>query len=935
MTPHSPASIPRPGRAAVLAAGVVAMIALSLDGALLPSAASAQEQDPEQLRQQAEQLLGRPISDEEIMQMIQQSGLSPDEVRGRLEGRGVDPSLADPYLEAIEGRREEPDEETDTMSRVQIMSALQGAQQGDAAGDTTPGQRFGQQAPVGQQGPLAGSEVVRRIMEERLLLQRERERGPRIFGRELFLRSTTEFEPVKTGPVPDNYRVGPGDQVIVVLTGQVEESYERTVGPEGWIVLPEVGRIFASGRTMAELNDVLFRELSQAYSGLKEGPDATTDFDVTLGELRTNQVFVIGEVERPAAYEVSALGTAMTALYRAGGPARSGSFRDVVVTRDDSTVARLDLYDYLVEGDASSDVQLRQGDIVFVPPARNRVRLSGPVKRPALYEFREGETLRDVIRNAGGLEPDASLRRIQVERVAPEGGARPGQERRLLDVSAERLAGPGEEGGFGLEAGDRITLFAVLGDVQNQVSLSGGVWRPGTYSVTEDTRLWDVIERAGGLVPDAVQARAQIQRIREDDNTRRMIPVSLARDSADGPVENPRLEGRDQVIVFTRRNLSGRRAVSVGGWVRDPGVYSFLDGMTVADLLLKAGGLRTGAYTGSAEVARITISQARSDTLTRRYSVGLDSSYVFGSASEAEAAGTDSLGAEAAGFELQNLDALYVRKSPGYEPQQRVVITGEVQFPGPYSIQTRDERLTDVIRRAGGLTDEAYSEGFQLWRTEPVSPDDTLSAQQIAGRAVGGRDQQAESDTMPTFVGGQGDADSASARADSLRAAAGEAPSDDDDGDGRRTQRTRVGIDFPRALDEPGGQENLLVEPGDSIHVPEFKPTVAVRGAVGRETQVLWREGAGLGYYIDQAGGYAQEADEGRVRIQFANGEVDTKGGGFLFFEGGISDPDPGSTITVPAKPAQERGDGLTFGQLVPLITSVLGSITTIVVATN
>lgn len=931
MTPHFPASIPRPRRAAVLVAGAAAALAL-LCAPLVSAPAAAQQQDPEQLRQQAEQLLGRPISDQEIMQMIQQSGLSPDQVRGRLDARGVEPSLADPYLEAIEGRREEPDEETDTMSRVQIMSALQGAQRGGAAGDTTPGQLFGQQTPFGQQGPLAGSEVVQRIMEERLLLQRERERGPPIFGRELFLRSTTQFEPVKTGPVPDNYRIGPGDQIIVVLTGQVEQSYERTVGPEGWIVLPEVGRIFVSGRSMSELSDVLSRELSQAYSGIEDG---TTDFDVTLGELRTNQVFVIGEVERPAAYEVSALGTAMTALYRAGGPARSGSFRDVVVTRDDSTVTRLDLYDYLVEGDASSDVQLRQGDIVFVPPARNRVRLSGPVKRPGMYEFRDGETLRDVIRYAGGLEPDASLRRIQVERIADEGGARPGRERRILDVSAERLAGPDEAGGFGLRAGDRITLFAVLGDVRNQVSLSGGVWRPGTYSVTEDTRLWDVIDRAGGLVPDAVQARAQIQRLREESNTRRMIQVSLERDSAGEPAENPRLQGRDQVVVFARRNLMGRRAVSIGGWVRNPGVYSFVDGMTVADLILKSGGLRTGAYTGSAEVARVTISQARTDTLTRRYTVGLDSSYVFGSASEAEAAGTDSLGAEAANFGLENLDAVYVRRAPGYEPQQRVIITGEVQFPGPYSIQTRDERLTDVVRRAGGLTDEAYAEGFQLWRTEPVSPTDTLTAEQIAGRAVGGQDQQAEADTLPTFVGGREGADSVSERADSLRRAAGEAPSDDGDGDGRRMQRTRVGIDFPQALESPGGRENLLVEPGDSIHVPHYKPTVAVRGAVGRETQVLWREGAGLGYYIAQAGGYAQQADEGRVRIQFANGEVDTKGGGFLFFEGGIADPDPGSTITVPAKPPQERGGGLTFGQLIPIITSVLGSITTIVVATN
>jgi protein involved in polysaccharide export with SLBB domain len=895
----------------------------------LPSPLAAQ-QTPEQLRQQAEQLLGRPITDQEIMQMIQQSGLSAEQIRGRLQARGVEPSLADPYLEAIQGRKGEPQGETDTMSRIQIMSALGGAQAqaaGAAAGDTTT-------SPFGPGGALSGSQVVRRMLEEQLLLQRERERGPPIFGRELFLRSTTQFEPVKTGPVPDDYTLGPGDQVIVVLTGQVEQSYERTVGPEGWIVLPEVGRINVSGRTMAELNDVMFRELSRAYSGITRGDDATTDFDVTLGTLRTNQIFVIGEVERPAAYELSALGTAMTALYRAGGPARSGSFREAVVRRADTVAARLDLYDYMVEGDASSDIHLRQGDVVFVPPARNRVRLSGPVKRPGMYEFRQGETLRDVIRFAGGLEPDASLRRIQVERIAAEGGARPGQERMLLDVSADRLAGAGEEGGFGLRAGDRITLFAVLGDVRNQVSLSGGVWRPGTYSVTGETRLWDVLERAGGLLPDALQGRAQIQRLQED-NTRRLIPVSLAMDSAGEPVENPPLEGRDQVIVFARRNLRDRRAVSIGGWVRNPGVYPFIEGMTVADLILKAGGLRTGAYTARAEVARVQISQTRTDTLTRRYTVALDSSYVFGSASEAAEVGAEGLGGEAARFDLRSLDAVYVRKAPGFEPQQRVIVTGEVRFPGPYSIQTRSERLTDVVRRAGGVTDEAYVEGFQLWRTEPVSPTDTLSATEIAGRALGGQGQAAETDTLPTFVGGGEAADSAAARADSLQDEAGQAPEQDGDGGARRIRRTRVGIDFPRALQNPDGSENLLVEPGDSIHVPHYIPTVTVQGAVGRETQVLWRQGEGLDYYIDQAGGYAQTADEERVRVQFANGEVATRGGGFLFFGGGIADPDPGSTITVPQEPPRERGGGLTVGQLIPLITSVLGSITTIVVASN
>lgn len=878
---------------------------------------SAQE-TPDELRQQAEQALGRDLTDQEILRLLRESGLTPEQIRERLEERGYDPAAADPWLAVLEGRASEVPEGT---SARPVVDALAGTEAGRRAG-------------VDSLGRVSPQEV-------RTLGQaREPDRGPPVFGREVFRRATSEFQPVRTGPVPPDYRVGPGDQLVVVLTGAVQQAWELRVNDEGWIVVPDVGRIFVSGQEIERLRETLFQRLSESFASLL-GEDPATHLTVTVGGLRSNQVFVVGEVERPAAYTVSSLATVLTALYYAGGPTRNGSFRSVHVNRGGETVRTLDLYRYLVDGNTAADVRLEQGDVVFVPPAESRVEIQGPVARPGIFGLVEGEGLRDLIRYAGGTQADAELERVQIRRILPPEERGPGRDRAVLDVPVGDLEAADADA-VPLRDGDLVSVFAVLEEARNEVQLSGAVWRPGTYGVDEGTRLWDLIERAGGLRPDALRGRAQIQRLQED-YTRRMIPVSLDAGPDGQPAENPRIEGMDQVMVFARRELREDRAVSVGGWVREPGVYPFADGMTVADLVLQAGGLRTGVYVDSAEVARLIVSQARTDTLTRRYTVSLDSSLVFegregarsfyrslgGEAGPVAAAGD----AEAFGFELQNLDAVYVRRSPGFEPQRRVVLTGEVRFPGPYSLQTREERISDLVRRAGGLTDQAYAAGFQLWRESDLGREepDTLTARQIAARAQAGGDTVGQ-DTLPedrAAAGPEAAADSA-ARARARLTSGGPVP----EALGP-AGRTRVGVDFVEAMGRPGSDPDMLVEPGDSLHVPDYQPTVAVRGAVTVPTLVQWREGAGADHYVDQAGGYAPDADEGRTRVQFANGEVATRGGGFLFFGGGLPDPDPGSTVTVPFEPPEPPGQGISTGQLVTILTSVLGSITTIIVATN
>jgi protein involved in polysaccharide export with SLBB domain len=883
---------------------IAACIAACVATSLLPASVSGQSL--EQLRRQAELVLGRPISNQEALRLLQQSGLSSDQVRELLVGRGYPSDAADPYLAVLEGLT---DQVPGAATPVPLIEALTGT---DIASRLVPPDTIPSDLLLGLQGLGPSGTMV------------DEEPGPPIFGRDIFRRATTQFRPMMGGPAPADYRVGPDDELILVVTGDVELAYRLIVSREGWVAIPDVGRVDVNGLTITALRERFARRLAQVYSGITGDANATTFIDVSLGTLRTNLVYVIGEVERPGAYEISAFASVFEALYSAGGPNRGGSFRRVMVNRGRDTRATVDLYDYLLDGRGDAAPRLQQGDVLFVPVAERRVEVDGAIVRPSIYELLEGDVLTDVLEFAGGLTANASAARVQIERVLPPEQQRPGLNRVLLDIP---ITGSAAEREVSLVDGDRITVFAVLDDLRNSVRITGGVWRPGSYGVEPGMRLSQVLERAGGLLPDAYEGRVQIQRLQED-YTRRMIQVGLESDPDGKPLENPVIEPLDQIYVFARRNLREQRAISIGGWVREPGVYPHLDGMTVRDLILRAGGLRTGAYLGAVDIARVAIGQARNDTITRTFTVTLDSTLVFdvagGGAGNALVGGAQNVATQVASaeFVLQNLDAVYVRKAPGFEPQRRVVVTGEVMFPGPYSLQVRTERLTDLIARAGGLTGEAYAEGLQLWRSEERLAERDLTGVEIAGQAFG--------DTA--IVGIEREAIGVRASPGDTLSQVRQAPPVEPTPE--EVPRTRVGVDYIEALSDPQSSHNILVEPSDSVYVPRFIATVDVRGAVQAPTKVLFRSGAGAGYYIRRAGGYQQNADKGRTRVQLANGEVLTRGAKFLFFGGGLPEPDPGSVVTVPAKPPKKPG-GITFAQLATVLTGILTATATIIIATK
>lgn len=875
-----------PGRLAACAAAVLALLAGP------PGRQALQAQDIEQLRRQAEQALGRPISNQEALRLLQQSGLTPTQVRDLLQSRGYSRTLADPYLAVLAGEAENvptgtnPVPLVDALSGTDLLARLRGGQ------DTIPVDLF---------GGYPGLDLYGLGLAE--------EQGPPIFGREIFRRATTQFQPSATGPAPTDYQVGPDDELILVVTGDVEVAYRMTVSREGLVVVPDLGRVEVAGATIEQLRERFTRRLSEVYSGLTGDETATTFLDLSLGRLRTNLIYVIGEVERPGAYEISGFGSVFAALYAAGGPNRTGSFRRILVNRGQELQATVDLYDYLLDGRGEQAPRLQQGDVIFVPVASRRVELDGAIVRPGIYELADGDVLGDVLQFAGGLTASASGARVQIERTVPPEQQEPGLNRVLLDIP---ITGDAADRGEPLLDGDRITVFAVLEDVRNTVRITGGVWRPGSFGVEPGLRLWDLIDRAGGLLPDVYEGRAQIQRL-QPDYTRRMIQVGLDRDASGQPLDNPVIEPLDQVYVFARRSLREQRAVSIGGWVREPGVYPYVDGITVRDLILRAGGLRTGAYLGAVDVARVVIAQARSDTITRTFTVALDSTLVFDAA-----AGGDRAASERAGdFPLQNLDAVYVRKAPGFEPQRRVMVAGEVMFPGPYSLLSRSERIADLLVRAGGLTPEAYAQGIQLWRAEAQPEEEELTGVEIAGQTFG--------DTA--IVGIEDEAVTGGTESETAQAAPKPPPAP------RRQElaRTRVGVDYVEALRNPESVHNVLIEPNDSIFVPSFIPTVDVRGAVQAPTKVLFKDGEGGDYYIERAGGYLQKADKGRARVQLASGEILTRGGKFLFFGGGLPDPDPGSVITVPLKEEKPPGPGTL--QVLAVITGLITATATVVIA--
>ena len=527
---------------------------------------------------------------------------------------------------------------------------------------------------------------------------------PQPFGYDVFRYSPTTFEPLAYGPVDQDYPIGPGDELVLTMWGDAQLALTATVNREGAVVLPDVGTVPVNGLTLEGARSRIRAVLSRIYAGLRStGAGSPISLDLSLGKLRSIQVFLLGEVVKPGGYTVSSVSRVLNALYVAGGATRPGSLRDVRVIRGGQVVAHVDLYRLLLTGDAADETRLQNGDVIFVPPVGRRVKVSGPLRRNGLFELKDGENLTALLQMAGGPLADADLSRAQITRVVPPAlrDSLPGQDRLVLDVSLAAAA-QGHGGDVPLFDADALAAYSIGQDQRNTVTISGSsVLKPGVYEYRPGLRLRGLVALAGGLKPEAFLGRAQVTRT-ATDRARSILRVDLSRALAGDPQDDITLEPLDELAVLSKWDIEERGRVSIDGLVRHPGQYEYLGGMTLADLVFQAGGLTDDALVLSAELARVDL-RAQGGHIADTLRVPLER--------------TLSADSRASSFALERWDAVFVRRDPEYREQVFVSVDGEVRFPGRYALTRRDERVGDLVKRAGGLTELAYAPGASFSRT--------------------------------------------------------------------------------------------------------------------------------------------------------------------------------------------------------------------------
>lgn len=670
-------------------------------------------------------------------------------------------------------------------------------------------------------------------------------RGDQVFGRNIFNTRNLTFEPSVNLATPSNYRLGPGDEVIIDIWGASQNTIRQQISPEGTINISKIGPVNLSGMTVSAANDYLKAALNKIYNGLNNTTDPTSDIRLTLGNIRTIQINVMGEVVQPGTYALSSFSTVFHALYRAGGVSDIGSLRNVQLVRNGKNIATIDVYEFIMKGNTQDDIRLQEGDVVIVPAYDVLVKISGKVKRPMRFEMKKGESLSTLITYAGGFDADAYTRSLRV--VRQNGEEYEVNTVKDMDYSIYKMRN-----------GDVVTAEAILNRFTNKLEIRGAVYRPGIYQLSGKLNtIRELVNEAQGLTGDAFLNRAVLYRQRED-LTSEVVPVDI-RSIMDGTSPNLALMKNDILYIPSIHDLEDRGNVTVHGEVAHPDSYPYADNMTLEDLIIQAGGLREAASTVRIDVSRRIKnprSTADNDTIGQMYSFSLKDGFVIDGQP---------------GFILQPYDQVYVRRSPGYQAQQNVAIEGEILFGGNYAMTSREERLSDLVNKAGGPTSYAYLRGAKLTRVANASEKKRMSdVVRLMQRQLG------------------------EAMIDSL---------------GIRVEDTfTVGIDLEKALSNPKGNADLVLREGDVISVPKNNNTVTINGAVMVPNTVSYIQGKDVDYYLNQAGGYSDNAKKSKKFIVYMNGQVTkVKGSGKKQIE-------PGCEIIVPSKAKKKANIGNILG---------------------
>lgn len=660
-----------------------------------------------------------------------------------------------------------------------------------------------------------------------------------VFGRNIFNTRNLTFEPNSNMATPPNYQLGPGDEVIIDIWGASQTSIRQTITPDGTINMQELGPIYLSGMTVEEANRFLKNKLGTVFS------NENNQIQVTLGNTRTIQINIMGEVVQPGTYALSAFSTVFHALYRAGGVNDIGSLRNVQLVRNGKKIAAVDVYDFIMQGKIKDDIRLQEGDVIIVPAYDMLVKMSGNVKRPMRFEMKKDETLAALIKYAGGFNADAYSKSVRMVRQN-------GMEYEVKTVDEMDYSV------CQLRDGDVVTVGAILNRFTNKVEIKGAVYRPDIYALDGKVNtVRALIEKAQGLMDDAFTNRAVLQRQR-DDLTSEIVSVDV-KALMDGTIPDIPLRKNDILYIPSIHDLQDLGSVIIYGEVAKPDSYPYADNMTLEDLIIQAGGLKEAASTVRVDVSRRikdTKSVNSSDSIGQMFSFALKDGFVIDGQP---------------GFVLQPYDQVFVRRSPGYQTQQNVSIQGEVIFGGTYTLTSKAEHLSDLVKKAGGVTNSAYVRGAKLIR---VANDEEKKRMQDVVKLMG-REL------------GENAIDSLGLQVDSLFS---------------------VGIDLEAALANPGGDADLVLREGDVLNIPEYVNTVKINGAVMMPNTVSYRKGEKVSYYLSQAGGYSQHAKKSKKFIIYMNGQVaKVKGNGSKQIE-------PGCEIIVPNKKQSKANIGNILG---------------------
>lgn len=703
------------------------------------------------------------------------------------------------------------------------------------------------QAELGGLLPTDSIEWLNQLLKEKELDQKK------VFGRDIFNNKELTFEPNMNIATPQNYKLGPGDAVFIDIYGASQKTIEGTISPDGEITIDGFGPVHVSGLTVAQANSKLRSTLGARYS--------SSQIKLTVGQTKTIMVNVMGEVKVPGTYTLSAFATVFHALYMAGGTNELGTLRSIKVYRNNKLVTVVDIYDYILNGKLTGNIRLADNDVIVVGPYDCLVNITGKVKRPMYYEMKRNESLSTLLKYSGGFAGDAYTKSVRVVRKT-------GQQRSVFNIEEFDMAS------FHVSDGDSVSVDSILPRYENTVELKGAVFRPGLYQLGNNINsVRSLIEHAEGITEEAFTNRAVMHRMKAD-RTLEVVSVDLAGilngTSADIP-----LKENDVLFVPTKQDAMVDRTITIHGEVHYPGIYKYADNETIEDFILQAGGLRESASMVKVDVAR-RVSDPKATVndsiIARTYSFAIKDGFVVD--------GTP-------GFTLMPFDEVYVRKSPGYSAQQNIKVEGQAMFPGTYTLSMKNERLSDILKKAGGVTDLAYTPGARLERR--ITPDEKLRMQ-----------------TITNMLNSQSGNDSLDIKKLDLG------------------NTYYVGIELDKAIAEPGGDADIVLREGDRLIIPEYNGTVKISGDVMYPNTVAYEKGKRASYYIDQAGGWGDRAKKSNTYIIYMNGTVAKVGHNAKIM--------PGCEIVVPSKP---KKDARTLAQILTIGTSVASLATMIATIAN